>query len=52
MTIMILKLKLAEYALANIDKLNVMQCYMYDIIMNNVNEVQHGSICQNAELIF
>ena len=46
MMIIILKLKLVEYALANIDKLNVMQRYMYDIIMNNVNEVQHGSMSQ------
>ena len=35
----------AEYALANVEKLNVMQRYMYDII-NNVNEVQHGSVSQ------
>ena len=35
-----------EYALANVEKLNVMQRYMYDIIMNNVNEVQHGSVSQ------
>ena len=32
----------AEYALTDIENLNVMQRYMYDIIMNNVNEVQHG----------
>ena len=35
-----------EYALANVEKLNVMQRYIYDIIMNNVNEVQHGSVSQ------
>ena len=35
-----------EYALANIEKLNVMQRCMYDIIMNNVNEVQHGLVSQ------
>ena len=35
-----------EYALTNVEKLNVMQRYMYDIIINNVNEVQHGSVSQ------
>ena len=35
-----------EYALANVEKLNVMQRYIYDIIMNNVNEVQHGFVSQ------
>ena len=31
-----------EYAPINIEKLNVMQQYMYDVIMANVNEVQSG----------
>ena len=31
-----------EYVPINIEKLNVMQRYMYDIIMTNVNEVQNG----------
>ena len=31
-----------EYASPNIEKLNVMQRYMYNIIMTNVNEVQNG----------
>ena len=31
-----------EYVPINIEKLNVMQQYMYDIIMTNVNEVQNG----------
>ena len=31
-----------EYAPINIEKLNVMQRYMYNLIMANVNEVQSG----------
>ena len=36
----------AEYALANVEKLNEMQRYMYDVIMQNVEEVQAGVTSQ------